>query len=37
MADTRQIPLKKKNADSGITFFDSSVNTNQIGMGFEAD
>ena len=32
MADITETPI-----DSGQTFFDFSVNTDQIGMGFEAD
>ena len=32
MADTIENPF-----DSGKTYFDISVNTDQIGMGFEAD
>ena len=32
MADTNENPI-----DSGKTFFDISVNTDQIGMGYEAD
>ena len=31
-----RIPLKNP-VDSGKTFFDISLNTGQVGMGFEAD
>ena len=33
----KDVKFLSKPLDSGNTFFDSSINTDQIGMGLEAD